>query len=104
VKRLSAESRASPCELETLAKVRFFSRFCVINAYNLRDFQTIMQETVSKEELRGMRVRQSRIFTLADKKKIKSVKVQVHDMKLEDMEYEVRTDPSVPAVCITRTM
>jgi len=63
-----------------------------------------MQETVSKEELRGMRVRQSRIFTLADKKKIKSVKVQVHDMKLEDKVYEVRTDPSVPAVCITRTM
>jgi len=63
-----------------------------------------MQETVSKEELRGMRVRQSRIFTLTDKKKIKSVKVQVHDMKLEDREYEVRTDPSVPAVCITRIM
>ena len=63
-----------------------------------------MQETVSKEELRGMRVRQSRIFTLTDKKKIKSVKVQAHDMKLEDKEYEVRTDPSVPAVCITRTM
>ena len=104
MKRLSAESRASPCGLRTLAKVRFFSRFCVINVYNLRDFQTIMQETVSKEELRGMRVRQSRIFTLADKKKIKSVKVQVHDMKLEDKEYEVRTDPSVPAVCITRTM
>ena len=103
MKRLSAESRASPCERRTLAKVRFFSRFCVINAYNLRDFQTIMVETVSKEELRGMRVRQSRIFTLADKKKIKSVKVQVHDMKLEDKEYEVRTDRSVPAVCITRT-
>lgn len=63
-----------------------------------------MQETVSKGELRRMRVRQSRIFTLTDKKKIKSVKVQVHDMKLEDKEYEVRTDPSVPAVCITRTM
>ena len=104
MKRLSEGSRAPPCELGTLAKVRLFFRFCVINAYNLRDFQTIMQETVSKEELRGMRVRQSRIFTLADKKKIKSVKVQVHDMKLEDMEYEVRTDPSVPAVCITRTM
>lgn len=62
-----------------------------------------MQETVSKDELRGMRVRQSRIFTLADKKKIKSVKVQVHDLKTdEDKEFQVRTDPSVPAVCITR--
>lgn len=62
-----------------------------------------MQETVSKEELRGMRVRQSRIFTLADKKKIKSVKVQVHDMKLEDREFEVRTDYDASAICITRT-
>jgi len=62
-----------------------------------------MQETVTKEELRGMRVRQSRIFTLADKKKIKSVKVQVHDMKLEDKEFEVRTDYDASAICITRT-
>jgi hypothetical protein len=92
------------CELRTLAKVRLFSRFKVIHVEKFRDFKKPMQETVSKEELRGMRVRQSRIFTLADKKKIKSVKVQVHDMKLEDKEYEVRTDPSVPAVCITRTM
>ena len=62
-----------------------------------------MQETVTREELRGMRVRQSRIFTLADKKKIKSVKVQVHDMKLEDKEFEVRTDYDASAICITRT-
>lgn len=62
-----------------------------------------MQETVSKQELRVMRVRQSRIFTLADKKKIKSVKVQVHDMKLEDKEFEVRTDYDASAICITRT-
>lgn len=102
MKHLSEGSRAPPCELRTLAKVRLFFRFNAINANKFRDFKKLMQETVSKEELRGMRVRQSRIFTLADKKKIKSVKVQVHDMKLEDKEYEVRTDPSVPAVCITR--
>lgn len=62
-----------------------------------------MQETVSKEELRGIRVRQSRIFTLADKKKIKSVKVQAHDLKNEEgKEFEVRTDYDASAVCITR--
>lgn len=61
-----------------------------------------MQETVSKDELRDMRVRQSRIFWLTDKKKIKSVKVQAHDMKLEDKKYEVRSDPDASAVCITR--
>lgn len=61
-----------------------------------------MVETVSKEELRNMRVRRSRIFILTDKNKITSVKVQVHDMKLENKRFEVRTDPDVPAVCITR--
>lgn len=50
-----------------------------------------------------MRVRQSRIFTLADRKKIKSVKVQAHDLKNEEgKEYEVRTDYHASAVCITR--
>ena len=63
----------------------------------------MIQETVSKKELRGMRVRQSRIFTLADKKKIKSVKVQVHDLERdEDKDFEVRTDYDASAVCITR--
>ena len=58
---------------------------------------------MSKEELRGIRVRQSRIFTLADKKKIKSVKVQAHDLKNEEgKEFEVRTDYDASAVCITR--
>lgn len=62
-----------------------------------------MQETVSKDELRAMRRRQSRIFTLTDRKKIKSVKVQAHDMKAEEgKEYEVRTDYDASAVCITR--
>ena len=62
-----------------------------------------MQDTVSKSELRGMHVRQSRIFTLADKKKIKSVKVQVHDLKNEEgKEYQVRTDYDASAVCVTR--
>lgn len=63
----------------------------------------MIQETVSKKELRGMRVRQSRIFTLADKKKIKSVKVQVHDLEREeDKDFEVRADYDASAVCITR--
>lgn len=62
-----------------------------------------MQDTVSKSELRRMHVRQSRIFTLADKKKIKSVKVQVHDLKNEEgKEYQVRTDYDASAVCVTR--
>lgn len=58
---------------------------------------------MSKKELRGMRVRQSRIFTLADKKRIKSVKVQVYDVeKDEDKDFVVRTDYDASSVCITR--
>lgn len=61
------------------------------------------REKVSKEELRNMRVGQSRIFTLADKKKIKSVKTQVYEVKVEeDRNYEVRTDFSSSSVCVTR--
>lgn len=63
----------------------------------------MIQETVSKKELRGMRVRQSRIFTLADKKRINSVKVQVYDVeKDEDKDFVVRTDYDASSVCITR--
>ncbi len=62
-----------------------------------------MQETVSKAELRKMRVRQSRIFTLTDKRKFKSVKVQLYDMKIDEgKQFEVRTDPTASAICITR--
>lgn len=58
---------------------------------------------MSKKELRGMRVRQSRIFTLADKKRINSVKVQVYDVeKDEDKDFVVRTDYDASSVCITR--
>lgn len=58
---------------------------------------------MSKKELRGMRVGQSRIFTLADKKRINSVKVQVYDVeKDEDKDFVVRTDYDASSVCITR--
>lgn len=63
----------------------------------------MIQETVSKKELRGMRVGQSRIFTLTDKKRINSVKVQVYDVeKDEDKDFVVRTDYDASSVCITR--
>ena len=62
-----------------------------------------MQETVTKEELRGLRVRQSCIRFLADMKKVKSIKVQAHDLKIEEGKvYEVRTDPNSSAICVTR--
>ncbi len=62
-----------------------------------------MQERVSRQELREMRIGQTRIFTLDDKKKIMSARVQANMLKNEEgMEYEVRADYSASSVSITR--
>lgn len=62
-----------------------------------------MQETVTKKELRQMRVRQTRIFTLADMGKVKSIKVQANDLKNEEGKvYEIHPDHVSSAVCIIR--
>lgn len=51
-----------------------------------------------------MRVGQTRIFTLADKKKITSARVQANALKNEeDLEFEVKADYPSASVCITRT-
>ena len=61
------------------------------------------QKTVSKKEMRAMRVGQTRIFTLADRKKIKSVRVQANALKNEEsLEFEVNADYASSAVSITR--
>jgi hypothetical protein len=62
-----------------------------------------MQERVSRQELRDMRVGQTRIFTLADKKKITSARVQANQLKQEeDLEFDVKPDFDASAVSITR--
>lgn len=62
-----------------------------------------MQKKVSRKELREMRVGQTRIFTLADKKKISSVRVQANALKNEEgMGFEVRADYPSSSVSITR--
>lgn len=63
-----------------------------------------MQERVSRQELRKMRVGQTRIFTLVDKKKIMSARVQAQQLKNEeDYDFEVKADYSSASVSITRT-
>lgn len=53
-----------------------------------------MQETVSVQDFRRMQVGQSRTFTLTDKKKIRSVRVQANTMKDSDgMEFTVNRVP-----------
>lgn len=62
-----------------------------------------MQERVTRQELRDMRVGQTRIFTLADKKKITSARVQANALKNEeDLGFEVKADYSSASVSITR--
>lgn len=61
-----------------------------------------MQETVSRQEFRAMRVGQTRTFTLADRKKVKSVRVQAVAMKDEDMEFTVQRGKKPTVVRITR--
>lgn len=63
-----------------------------------------MQKRVTRQELRNMRVGQTRIFTLNDKKKISSARVQANALKNEeDLEFEVRADYPSVSVCVTRT-
>lgn len=63
-----------------------------------------MQERVTRQELRDMRVGQTRIFTLADKRKIQSARVQAQNLKNEeDMGFEVKADYASSSVSITRT-
>lgn len=63
-----------------------------------------MQERVSRQELRDMRVGQTRIFTLANKKKIQSARVQAQQLKNEEeMNFEVKADYTSASVSITRT-
>lgn len=50
-----------------------------------------------------MRVGQTRIFTLDDKKKITSARVQANQLKNEEgLEFEVNADYQASAVSITR--
>lgn len=62
-----------------------------------------MQERVSREDLRNLRIGQTRIFTLADKKKISSARVQANQLKNEEeLEFMVKPDYETSSVSITR--
>jgi hypothetical protein len=61
------------------------------------------QEKVTRQELRDMRVGQTRIFTLIEEKKISSARVTAQQMKNEkEGEWLVKPDYEACAVSITR--
>ena len=61
------------------------------------------QERVSRQELRCMRIGQTRIFKLTDPKKVTSARVQANALKNEEgLEFEVKADYAMSSVSITR--
>lgn len=61
------------------------------------------QEKVTRQELREMRIGQTRIFTLTDAKKVASARVTCTQMKQEEkLEFLVKQDFDTNAVSITR--
>jgi hypothetical protein len=63
----------------------------------------MVQEKVTRQELRDMHVGQTRIFTLKEEKKISSARVTAQQMKNEkEGEWLVKPDYEACAVSITR--
>lgn len=64
----------------------------------------MVQDKVTRQELRDLNIGQTRIFTLSDRKKITSARVTAQQLKNEEgMEFEVRQDYEASSVCIKRT-
>ena len=63
----------------------------------------MVQEKVTRQELRDMHIGQTRIFTLMEEKKISSARVTAQQMKNEkEGEWLVKPDYDACAVSITR--
>ena len=61
------------------------------------------QEKVTRQELREMRIGQTRIITLLEKKKIESARQTVLQVSREDdMEFSFKPDWEAVAVSVTR--
>ena len=63
----------------------------------------MVQEKVTRQELRDMHIGQTRIFTLMEEKKISSARVTAQQMKNEkEGEWLVKPDYDACAVSVTR--
>ena len=64
----------------------------------------MMQEKVTRQELRDMRIGQTRIITLTDPKKVSAARVTCTQLKKEEkLEFLVKQDFESNSVSITRT-
>lgn len=63
----------------------------------------MVQEKVTRDELREMRVGQTRIFQLVEAKKVTSASVTAQQLKNEEgLEFTVKKDYAAKSVSITR--
>lgn len=63
----------------------------------------MVQEKVTKEELREMHIGQTRIITLTDRRKLNSARVTAQHVKNEEgMEFTCKLDYEACAISITR--
>lgn len=61
------------------------------------------QEKVTRKELRAMRIGQTRIFTLNNRKKVASARVTTSQLKNEEgFVFDVKPDYQASAISITR--
>jgi hypothetical protein len=61
------------------------------------------QEKVTRKELRAMRIGQTRIFTLNNRKKVASARVTTNQLKNEEgIAFDVKPDYQASAISITR--
>ena len=63
----------------------------------------MIQEKVTRKELREMHIGQTRIFLLPNKKKLSSARVTCQQLKdEEELEFKAKPDFSANAISITR--
>lgn len=64
----------------------------------------MVQEKVTRQELRDLRIGQTRIFILTERKKVTSACVTAHQLKNEEgFEFTVKPDYAAQSVSVTRT-
>ena len=105
VRRRASFRQAAEAYLQRVrnANLRLFFQFFLKMRKQLRKIKKMAQEKVTRDELREMRVGQTRIFQLMEAKKVTSASVTAQQLKNEEgLEFTVKKDYAAKAVSITR--
>lgn len=86
-----------------VAKIRHLDNKKYKTDKYLRKFKTMVQNKVTRKELREMHIGQTRIFLLTERKKLSSACVTCHQLKDEEgLEFKAKADFEATAISITR--